>query len=60
MTSIVTMHMAAAPVRKSQIDITLSLPAGSTQKERKILEKTARTYPVFLCLHTDIKKQITF
>ncbi|WP_297798396.1 OsmC family protein [uncultured Eudoraea sp.] len=56
----VTKHMAEAPRRISRIDIALRLPSNCTEKQRKILEHTARTCPVLLSLHTDIKKQITF
>lgn len=54
----VTKHMAADPRRISQIDIELYLPAIITDKQKKILEHTARTCPVLLSLHTDIKKEI--
>jgi len=56
----VTKHMAADPRRISQIDIELHLPAIITEKQKKILEHTARTCPVILSLHTDIKKEILF
>ncbi|MGB5229698.1 OsmC family protein [Eudoraea sp.] len=56
----VTKHMASDPRRISQIDILLHLPAKTTEKHRKILEHTARTCPVILSLHTDIKKEIVF
>ncbi|WP_297707583.1 OsmC family protein [uncultured Eudoraea sp.] len=56
----VTKHMAADPRRISQIDIVLHLPAIITEKQKKILEHTARTCPVILSLHTDIKKEILF
>lgn len=54
----VTKHMTADPRRISQIDIELYLPAIITDKQKKILEHTARTCPVLLSLHTDIKKEI--
>lgn len=54
----VTKHMTANPRRISQIDIELYLPAIITDKQKKILEHTARTCPVLLSLHTDIKKEI--
>jgi len=56
----VTKHMAADPRRISQIDIELHLPAIITEKQKKILEHTARTCPVILSLHKDIKKEILF
>lgn len=54
----VTKHMTADPRRISQINIELYLPAIITDKQKKILEHTARTCPVLLSLHTDIKKEI--
>lgn len=56
----VTKHMDADPRRISQIDIELHLPAIITEKQKKILERTARTCPVILSLHADIKKEIVF
>lgn len=56
----VTKHMAADPRRISQIDIAMHLPANCTEKQKKILEHTARTCPVLLSLHTAIKKEIVF
>jgi len=56
----VTKHMAADPRRISQIDIELHLPAKISEKHKKILEHTARTCPVMLSLHPDVKKEIVF
>ncbi len=56
----VTKHMAADPRRISQIDLELHLPVIITEKQKKILEHTARTCPVLLSLQTDIKKEIVF
>lgn len=56
----VTKHMAANPRRISQIDIALHLPAKIFEKHKKILEHTARTCPVILSLHPDVKKKIIF
>jgi uncharacterized OsmC-like protein len=56
----VTKHMAADPRRISQIDIHMHLPALTKEKQKKILEHTARTCPVLLSLHADIKKEIVF
>lgn len=56
----VTKHMAADPRRISQIDIEIHLPAAITEKQKKILEHTARTCPVIFSLHPDIKKELVF
>jgi len=56
----VTKHMAANPRRISQIDIELHQPAKIFEKHKKILEHTARTCPVILSLHPDVKKKIVF
>ncbi|MGB7394245.1 MAG: OsmC family protein [Pricia sp.] len=56
----ITKHMASAPRRISKIEARLNLPAGVSDKHRKILENTANTCPVHNSLHPDIKKEITF
>lgn len=56
----VTKHMAANPRRISRIEVDLYLPAGISEKNRKILEKTARTCPVWFSLHEAIEKEIQF
>lgn len=56
----VTKHMAANPRRISRIEIDLYLPEGIPAKDRKILENTARTCPVWYSLHEDIIKEIRF
>ncbi len=56
----VTKHMAANPRRISRIEVDLYLPEAIPAKDRKILEKTARTCPVWYSLHEDIRKEIRF
>ena len=56
----VTKHMAANPRRISRIEVDLYLPEAITAKDRKILEHTARTCPVWYSLHEDISKEIRF
>ncbi|MBT8180412.1 MAG: OsmC family protein [Eudoraea sp.] len=56
----VTKHMAADPRRISQIDVEIHLPAKIAEKQKKILEHTARTCPVIFSLHPDIKKEVVF
>ncbi len=59
-TAEVTKYMAADPRRISGIAIVLQLPAVVSEKNRKILENSANTCPVFQSLHPDIKCDITF
>ncbi len=59
-TAIVTKTMTANPRRISKIDVIFSLPSKVSEKNRKILENTANTCPVYHSLHPDIKKVITF
>ncbi len=56
----VTKHMAADPRRISKIDVSLTLPAAVSDRDRKVLEHTARTCPVLFSLHPDIEKIIDF
>ena len=56
----VTKIMAANPRRISTIKIELTFPKGISEKNQKILERTARTCPVALSLHTDIIQDIQF
>lgn len=56
----VTKHMATDPRRISQIDVEIHLPAKIAEKQKKILEHTARTCPVIFSLHPDIKKEVVF
>lgn len=56
----VTKHMAANPRRIDRVEVDLYLPASISGKDRKILENTARTCPVWYSLHEDIAKEIRF
>ncbi|RPD49604.1 OsmC family peroxiredoxin [Hymenobacter sediminis] len=56
----VTKHMAAEPRRIGQIDLTFHLPATLSEKEQAILENAARTCPVALSLHPDIRQEVQF
>lgn len=56
----VTKIMAANPRRISTIKIELTFPDGISEKNQKILERTARTCPVALSLHTEIIQDIQF
>lgn len=59
-TATVTKTMAAEPRRISKIEVVFDIPSAVTEKERRILEKTANTCPVHYSLHPDIEKDITF
>jgi uncharacterized OsmC-like protein len=59
-TAFVTKIMASGPRRIARIEIDMSLPAGVSEKHRKILENTGNTCPVHHSLHPDIEKQIEF
>ncbi len=59
-TAEVTKHMAADPRRISKIEVKLSLPSAISERDRKVLEHTARTCPVLYSLHPDIEKVIYF
>ena len=56
----VTKHMASDPRRISKIEVTLNLPSNTSDKSRKILERTANTCPVHQSLHPAIEKVILF
>ncbi|MAU26423.1 MAG: osmotically inducible protein OsmC [Muricauda sp.] len=59
-TAEVTKHMASDPRRISKIEVSMELPADVSEKNRKILERTANTCPVHYSLHPDIEKVIKF
>ncbi|MEJ8803678.1 OsmC family protein [Pontibacter sp. H249] len=53
--------MAAEPRRISEVVLTFKMPAnGYSDKDKAMLENAARTCPVALSLHPDIKQTITF
>ncbi|OGX81753.1 OsmC family protein [Hymenobacter glacialis] len=57
----VVKHMSTeAPRRIAQIDVTFTLPAALSPNDRSLLERTARTCPVALSLHPDIKQNVMF
>lgn len=57
----ITKIMGAEPRRISSIVVKLEFPAnGFTEKDRAILEHTAKTCPVHYSLHPDIQKDIQF
>ena len=53
--------MASNPRRVAEVHIVFDMPHLSyTEKEKSILENAARTCPVALSLHPDIKQVLTF
>jgi len=57
----ITKVMAENPRRVSEIHVELHFPAnGYTEKEKAIIERSAKTCPVAYSLHPDIKQEITF
>lgn len=57
----VTKIMYAEPRRIVEIIIQFQFPQSDfTEKEKKIFENAAMTCPVFLSLHPDVKKEISF
>jgi putative redox protein len=53
--------MAAEPRRIAEIKVIMDMPKDKTytDKEKKIIEHTALTCPVYLTLHPDCKKTLT-
>lgn len=58
--ALVTKHMAANPRRISRIDVLLYIKGDCDKRSQLILERVARTCPVFNSLHADIVKDINF
>lgn len=57
----VVKHMASGPRRVSKIEVHLELDGGAlSEKQRSILEHTARTCPVALSLREDLEQEVTF
>jgi uncharacterized OsmC-like protein len=55
----ITKIMQAEPRKIAKIIVSLQLP-DTTEKNKVILERAAMTCPVFLSLHPDIEKDVTF
>ncbi|NNE78481.1 MAG: OsmC family protein [Pricia sp.] len=53
-------HMASEPRRISKIEAGVRVPSNVSEKNRRILENTAKNCPVMHSLHSDIEKIITF
>lgn len=59
-TAEVTKTMSSDPRRISKIEVNVKFPKSYAEKDKKILENTARTCPVLFSLHPDIEKLISF
>ncbi|MFB5945814.1 OsmC family protein [Albibacterium profundi] len=57
-----TKVMAENPRRVSRLDIVFNFPKGQqySEKEKAILEKAAKTCPVYYSIHADIEKNLQF
>ncbi|MDX6181798.1 OsmC family protein [Flavobacterium sp. Fl-77] len=56
----VTKIMNAEPRRIGAIEIAFNMKGEADQKNKTILERAAMTCPVFLSLHPEIEKRISF
>ena len=56
----VTKHMEANPRRISKIDVIVNVKGELTDRDKSLLENSARTCPVIHSIHPDIIKNITF
>ncbi len=56
----VTKHMEANPRRISKIDVLVNVKGELTDRDKTVLENTAKTCPVIQSIHPDIVKNITF
>lgn len=59
-TAAVTKIMNAEPRKIGAIEIVFEMQGVTEQKDKTILERVAKTCPVYLSLNTDIDKRITF
>lgn len=59
-TAEITKIMQPEPRKIAQIVVVLNMAVAADQKSKTILERAAMTCPVFLSLHPDIEKSVTF
>ncbi|MDP2187456.1 MAG: OsmC family protein [Sphingobacteriaceae bacterium] len=52
--------MGTEPRRITGIEVRLSFPRAYSEHDRVLIERTARTCPVAMSLHPDLKQEITF
>lgn len=56
----VTKHMLSDPRRVGKIEVSITLPANGSERDRKILEKTGDNCPVIKSIHPDIELVINY
>ena len=57
----ITKVMASNPRRVSEVHVIFDMPSGNySEKEKNILDVAARTCPVALSLHPDIRQEVSF
>jgi uncharacterized OsmC-like protein len=56
----VTKHMEANPRRISKIDVLVTVKGELTDRDKTVLENSAKTCPVIQSIHQDIIKNIIF
>jgi uncharacterized OsmC-like protein len=56
----ITKLMNAEPRRIGKIIMDIKMAVAATEKEQTILERAAMTCPVFLSLHPEIQKEVSF
>jgi uncharacterized OsmC-like protein len=56
----VTKHMAGDPRRVAKIEVAVSLPSKTGEKERLILERSGNNCPVAKSVHPDIELALTY
>jgi len=56
----ITKIMQSEPRKIAKIIVALQMSVSADQKSKTILERAAMTCPVFLSLHPDIEKEVTF
>lgn len=59
-TASVTKHMKSDPRMISKIEVAIEMPYTDNDKSKSILERSAFACPVYLSLHPDIEKVVTF
>jgi len=56
----ITKVMQSEPRKIAKIVVVLNMSVAADQKSKTILERAALTCPVFLSLHPEIEKEVTF
>ena len=59
-TATVTKHMQPEPRKISKIEISFEMSLSADEKTQQILERAAKSCPVYLSLNPDIEKILTF